>query len=315
MRVDVYATKVAVLTAWETTMERDVRAEAIALHDRYTHEGMDRRAFMAELSRIAGGTAAGATLLAGIAADPAAAAITSPSDPRLRARRQTLALPGGRAYRAYVAAPRGRARRAAVLVVHENRGLNAHIEDVARRVALAGHHAVAVDFLSPAGGTPVDQDAARAAIGRLDLATATADGVALLAALRARAGGNGRVGAIGFCWGGAMVNRLAVDAGAGLDAGVPYYGTAPAPAEAARVRAPLLIHLAQLDERVNATAIPWAAALRTAGADAEAIIHPGVNHAFNNDTSAERYNKAAADRAWARTLAFLSRRLAATPSR
>ena len=296
-------------------MNDDARAQAIALHDRYTHEGMDRRAFMAELSRIAGGATAGAALLAGIAANPATAAITSPSDKRLRAGRETLTLPNGRAYRVYVAAPRGRVRRATVLLVHENRGLNAHIEDVARRVALAGHHAVAPDFLSSTGGTPADQDAARAAIGRLDLAAATADGVAMLTALRGRTGGNGRVGAIGFCWGGAMVNRLAVDAGAGLDAGVPYYGTAPAPAEAVRVRAPLLIHLAQLDERVNATALPWAAALRTAGTAAEAIVHPGVNHAFNNDTSAERYDKATAERAWARTLQFFSRHLATDLSR
>ena len=131
-----------------------------------------------------------------------------------------------------------------------------------RRVALAGYHAVAPDFLSSLGGTPPDENTARDLIGKLDLAQATADGVATLAELKRRRAGNGKAGAVGFCWGGAMVNRLAVNAGNTLDAGVPYYGTAPAPAEAAKVRAPLLIHLASLDARVNATALPWGEALR-----------------------------------------------------
>ena len=288
----------------------DIRQAAIDLYDRYTHEGMDRRAFMAELTRIAGSAAAASALLAGIAASPAAAAITQAADPRLTARRESWTLPGGRRMSGYVASPRAsRGRRASVMVIHENRGLNAHIEDVTRRVALAGYHAVAPDFLSSLGGTPPDENAARELIGKLDLAQATADGVATLSELKRRRTGNGKAGAVGFCWGGAMVNRLAVNAGAALDAGVPYYGTAPAPAEAARVRAPLLIHLASLDARVNATALPWGEALKAAGKDVRVINHQGVNHAFNNDTSAERYNKAAADEAWAQTLAFFKARL------
>ena len=143
-----------------------------------------------------------------------------------------------------------------MIVIHENRGLNAHTSDVARRLALAGFHAVAPDFLSPSGGTPANEDAARDAIGKLDLGAATAAGVAMLDELARRPSGSGKVGAVGFCWGGAYVNRLAVAAGDKLDAGVVYYGTAPDPAEAARVTAPLLIHLAGLDARVNADRLP-----------------------------------------------------------
>ena len=288
----------------------DIRQAAIDLYDRYTHEGMDRRAFMAELTTIAGSAAAASALLAGIAASPAAAAITQEADPRLITRRERWTLPDGRAMSGYAAALRGqRGRRASVLVIHENRGLNAHIEDVTRRVALAGYHAVAADFLSALGGTPPDENAARELIGKLDLTQTTADGVATLAKLKARRTGNGRAGAVGFCWGGAMVNRLAVNAGANLDAGVPYYGTAPAPAEAVGVQAPLLIHLASLDTRVNATALPWGEALTAAGKDVRVVNHQGVNHAFNNDTSAERYDKTAADTAWGQTLGFFKSNL------
>ena len=291
-------------------MTQDLRQAAIDLYDRYTHEGMDRRAFMAELTRIAGGTAAAATLLSGIAASPAAAAISDPADPRLTARRETWTLPDGRKMSGYAAGLKAnKDKRASVLVVHENRGLTPHIEDVTRRVALAGYHAVAPDFLSGTGGTPADENAAREAIGRLDLAQATADGVATLAKLQRRRTGNGKAGAVGFCWGGAMVNRLAVAGGTSLDAGVPYYGPAPDIAQAAQVRSPLLIHLASLDTRVNTSALPWGEALRAAGKSARVVNHEGVNHAFNNDTSAERYDKAAADQAWGQTLAFFGEHL------
>jgi len=287
-----------------------IRAAAIALYDRYTHEGLDRRAFMAQMTRIAGSAAAANALLLGIAASPAAAAIVDPADKRLVARRESWTLPDGRKMSGYAAALRNnKNKRASVLVVHENRGLNAHIEDIARRVALTGFYAVAPDFLSPLGGTPANEDTAREMIGKLDLAQATADGVATLAKLKRRRTGNGRVGAVGFCWGGAMVNRLAVNAGAGLDAGIPYYGTAPSPAEAVKVRAPLLIQLAGLDTRVNSSAIPWADALKAAGKDARVNFYKGVNHAFNNDTSAERYDKGAADAAWAQTMAFFRQHL------
>ena len=291
-------------------MADSIRTAAIALYDRYTHDGMDRRAFMAELSRIAGGTAAASALLAGIAADPAAAAVVPPEDPRLVARHMRWPVGGGGMLEGYQAEPREPAGPLpAVLVIHENRGLNAHIEDVARRLAVAGYRAVAADFLTPLGGTSADQDAAREAIGRLDLAQTTADAVATLRLLAMLPDGNGRVGTVGFCWGGAMVNRVAVAAGGALNAGVSFYGPAPEPAEASRVEAAMLVHLAGLDERVNRTGIPWGEALKAADPRHEVILHEGVNHAFHNDTSTERYDEAAATRAWAATLAFFDRHL------
>ena len=280
-------------------MGDDIRQKAIALYDRFTHEGMDRRLFMARMVALAGSVAAAEALIGAISANPAAAAIVPADDKRLTTRTQKLA--GG--YSAYVADPRTRSQKATVIVIHENRGLNEHTRDVARRVGLAGFRAVAVDFLSLQGGTPSDENAAREAIGKLDLAKTVADAVAILAEL-SRSSRGGKVGAVGFCWGGAFVNSLAVAAGDKLDAGVVYYGPAPDPAEAVKVQAPLAIHLAGLDDRVNRTGFPWVTALRNAGKTVRFYLYDGVNHAFNNDTSAERYDKAAADLAWARTLRF-----------
>jgi carboxymethylenebutenolidase len=285
-------------------MTDDIRQQAILLYDRFTHEGMERRAFMAEMVKIGGSVAAAELLIAGIAATPAAAAIVAPDDKRLTTRTQDLV--GG--YKAYVAEPRTRSLKATVMVIHENRGLNDHIRDVARRLAIANFRAVAPDFLSPTGGTPADQNAAREAIGKLDLAKSVSDAVAMLDQLSKSSRG-GKVGAVGFCWGGGFVNRLAVAAGEKLDAGVPYYGPAPDPSEAVKVVAPLAIHDAGLDERVNRTSFPWVEALRAAGKTVRFYLYDGVNHAFNNDTSAERYNKQAADLAWSRTLAFFRRYL------
>jgi carboxymethylenebutenolidase len=290
-------------------MDDKTRQQAIELYDRFTHEGIDRRAFFAAMTRITGGAVAANLLIGSIAASPAGAAIVAPDDRRLRTATMTLLGASETPYRAYVAERRSTARRASVLVIHENRGLNEHIRDVTRRLALAGFHAVAPDFLSPSGGTPADQDLARTLIGTLGLSAATTAGVAMLDELRLRKGGNGHAGAIGFCWGGAFVNRLAVAAGDKLSAGVVYYGTAPDQAEAARVNAPLLIHLAGLDTRVNNSAFPWVRALRAAGKPVTFQLYDGVNHAFNNDTSAERYDKAAADLAWKRTTAFYRRHL------
>jgi carboxymethylenebutenolidase len=290
-------------------MDETLRRQAIELYDRFTHEGMERRDFFAAMTRLAGGAAAANLLIGSIAASPAAAAIVAADDKRLRTSTTTLLGATSTPYKAYVAEPRTAAKRASVIVVHENRGLNEHTRDVARRLALAGFHAVAPDFLSPSGGTPANEDAARTAISKLDLAGATAAGVAMLDELRGRKSGNGRAGVVGFCWGGAYVNRLAVAAGSKLSAGVVYYGTAPDPGEAKRVAAPLLIQLAGLDSRVNATAFPWVTGLRAAGKTVSFQLYDGVNHAFNNDTSAERYDKAAADLAWKRTLAFFRKYL------
>ncbi|MDP9414806.1 MAG: dienelactone hydrolase family protein [Pseudomonadota bacterium] len=302
-------------------MKSDIRARAIALYDRFTHaeadsdasaSAMDRRAFFAELTKLAGSAAAANALLIGIAADPAAAAIVPAGDKRIRTRTLTWPTTGARRMTGYLAEPvRIRHKLASVVVIHENRGLNEHIRDVARRFAVAGFRALAPDFLSGTGGTPADADAARQAIGKLNLAEAVSDGVASLAMLKAMPRANGSVGAVGFCWGGAMVNRLAVTAGQELDAGVAFYGSAPDPAEAAKVEADMLLHFAQRDERVNKTGFPWAEALKAAGKKVDAIVYPGVEHAFHNDTSAERYNEAAARRAWARTVELLSRSLRA----
>jgi carboxymethylenebutenolidase len=265
---------------------------------------MERRAFMAEMVKLAGSVAAAELLIAGIAASPAAAALVAPDDHRLTTRTQDLV--GD--YRAYVAEPRSRSLKATVIVVHENRGLNDHIRDVARRVAIEGFRAVAPDMLSPSGGTPANEDTARDMIGKLDLDKSVRDAVGFVRELRKSSRG-GKVGAVGFCWGGGFVNRLAVAAGDALAAAVPYYGPAPDPSEAPKVEAAMLIHDAGLDDRVNRTSFPWVEALRANKKRVTFQLYDGVNHAFNNDTSAERYNKQAAELAWRRTIAFFKRHL------
>jgi len=287
-------------------MNDGLKQEAILLYDRFTHEGLDRRIFMGRMVALAGSVAAAEALIASIAASPAAAAVIPADDPRLTTRTQDLV--GG--YKGYVAEPRTRSLKATVVVIHENRGLNDHIRDVARRLGVAGFRAVAPDFLSPSGGTPANEDAAREAIGKLDLGKSVSDAVAIVEELSKSSLG-GKVGAVGFCWGGGFVNRLAVAAGEKLDAGVSYYGPAPDASDAAKVETPLLIHDAGLDDRVNRTSFPWVEALRAAKKPVKFYLYDGVNHAFNNDTSADRYNKAAADLAWKRTLAFFHTNLGA----
>jgi len=287
-------------------MDEGLKQEAILLYDRFTHEGTDRRLFMTRMVALAGSVAAAEALIATIAASPAAAAVVPVDDPRLTTRTQDLV--GD--YKAYVAEPRTRSLKATVVVIHENRGLNDHIRDIARRLGVAGFRAVAPDFLSLSGGTPANEDTAREAIGKLDLGKSVSDAVAILDELAGSSRG-GKVGAVGFCWGGGFVNRLAVTAGDKLAAGVPYYGPAPDSSEAAKVHAPLLIHDAGLDDRVNSTSFPWVEALRAAKKPVKFYLYDGVNHAFNNDTSEERYDKAAADLAWKRTLDFFRKHLGA----
>jgi carboxymethylenebutenolidase len=289
----------------ENMVDENTRQQAIRLYDRFTHEGMDRRLFMQRMVAIAGSVAAAEALIAGIAASPAAAAIVPETDARVKtATTSLLGTSGQPPYKAYVAEPRDGLAKSTVIVIHENRGLNDHIRDVARRAALAGHYAVAPDLLSPLGGTPKDEDTARDAIGKLDLAAAVSAGVAMLDQLGKRQGGNGKVGAVGFCWGGGYVDRLAVAAGAKLAAGVSFYGPAPDAAEAAKVAAPMQFHLAGLDDRVAGSAWPFISALAKADKTVSANSYAGTNHAFHNDTSAERYDKRAAELAWSRTLAF-----------
>ena len=288
----------------------DLHDRAVQLYDAFTHEHRDRRQLLREMTALAGTAAAAEALIGGMAASPAAAAIVDPLDLRIVTRLGPYPVAGGRHLQGYFAAPRNLAHTiGSVLVVHENRGLNPHIADIVRRLAIAGFQVLAPDFLSDQGGTPANEDQARDLIARVDYDAIIAEGVDTLAYLRTLQGANGRVGTVGFCWGGGYVDRLAIAAGPALTAGVAYYGPAPSPTEAARVKAAMLLHYAGKDARVNATGVPWTQALRAAGASVEAYTYAGVDHAFNNDTAADRYNKPAATLAWSRTLAFLHRQL------
>jgi carboxymethylenebutenolidase len=270
---------------------------------------INRRQFIQKSAIMTGSFAGGTALFSSLGSTAAYAAQVHPDDPELESSELKFNSTDGTSISGYLTRPKGEVSSPAIVVVHENRGLNDHIRDVARRAALGGYSAVAPDWLSPAGGTPPDEDEARRMVGALDMAETVADGAAMIRWLASPAGGSRRVGIVGFCWGGGMVNRLAVESGDALKAAVSFYGPAPSPTEAAQVEAPLLIHLAERDERVNATALPWVAALRNAGKDVRAINHHGVDHAFHNDTSAARYNREAAARAWRTTLAFFRRHL------
>lgn len=280
----------------------------IDAYDEYTHLTLDRRGFMEKLTRLAGSGAAAAAIAPLLAANSAQAALVAEGDQRVAA--EDIAYPGSSGeMKGYLAKPAGAAAKLpTVIVMHENRGLNPHIRDVARRLALEGFVALAPDFLSPLGGTPSDEDKAREMFGQLPAGQATADGVATIAFLGAHEAGNGKVGAVGFCWGGGTVNDMAV-ASPELDVGVAYYGRQPKAEDVAKIQAAMLLHYAGLDERINAGIDAYRSALEAAGKTFEIHVYDGVNHAFNNDTSAARYDKAAADLAWGRTVTFLKDRL------
>ncbi len=280
----------------------------IDAYDEYTHLSLDRRGFMEKLAKLAGSGAAAAAIAPLLAANSAQAALVAEGDQRVAA--EDIAYPGSSGeMKGYLAKPAGAAAKLpTVIVVHENRGLNPHIRDVARRLALEGFVALAPDFLSPLGGTPSEEDKAREMFGQLPAGQATADGVATIAFLGAHEAGNGKVGAVGFCWGGGTVNDMAV-ASPELDAGVAYYGRQPKTEDVAKIQAAMLLHYAGLDERINAGIDAYRSALEAAGKTFEIHVYDGVNHAFNNDTSAARYDKAAADLAWGRTVTFLKDRL------
>ncbi len=278
----------------------------IDLYDEYTHAPLDRRVFLDRLATMAGGAGAAALLLP-LLEHRAVAAVVAEDDARVKA--AAVAYPGQSGdVKGYLAKPAAGGENGAVVVIHENRGLNAHIEDVARRVAVAGFLALAPDLLSPAGGTPADEDKARDLIGKLDPAATVQNLVAAVAWLRKHPDGNGKVGAVGFCWGGGMTNQLAVNDPT-LDAAVAYYGPQPDAASAARIKAPLLLHYGALDDRIDAGIPAYKAALDQAGVSYKVYMYEGANHAFNNDTSAARYNPAAAKLAWDRTVAFLTEKL------
>jgi carboxymethylenebutenolidase len=286
---------------------KPISQDIINLYDSFTHGLIGRRAFMEKLTGLAGTSAAAAGLAALLKNDYAKASIIADDDVRLSVSQVSFPAAGGEV-QAYLAKPTDDAKRAAVIVIHENRGLNAHIKDVARRVALEGFIALAPDLLSVSGGTPADEDKARDMLAGLDANKTLAELVAAVDYLRGLPGSTGKVGAVGFCWGGGMTNLLATRA-PGLSAAVAYYGSQPSAAEADKIKASLMLHYAGLDERTNAGIPAYEEALKAAKVDYQIFIYEGAQHAFNNDTSAARYDKKAADLAWGRTIAFLKTKL------
>jgi carboxymethylenebutenolidase len=276
----------------------------ITLFDRFTHGGMNRREFMEKLAVLAGSTTAATALLPLLENNYARADILPEGDPGIVS--GSIKYEGGAGY---FVKPKAEGKYPGVIVIHENRGLNPHIRDVARRMAAEGFAALAVDYLSGLGGTPEDADKARDMIGTLTPEGIDASSSAALAALKANPACNGKAGAVGFCWGGGAVNSLAVT-DRGLAAGVAYYGRQPADADVPKITAPLMLHYASLDERIDAGIPAFEAALKANGKIYELHMYEGVNHAFNNDTNAARYNKEAADLAWSRTVAFLKKYVA-----
>ena len=290
----------------DQTILPTVTQDMINAYDEYTHLTLDRRGFMEKLTKLAGSGVAAAAIAPLLAANSARAAMVEEGDARVEASDVTYPGQGGE-MKGYLVLPKARAGKLpGVIVIHENRGLNAHIKDVARRMALEGFAALAPDFLSPAGGTPENEDTARDMIGKLDGNQTTANAVASVAFVSVHEAANGKAGAMGFCWGGGLVNSLAVS-DPKLAAGVAYYGRQADAADVAKITAPLLLHYGGLDERINAGIPEFEAALKAAGKTYELFIYDGANHAFNNDTSEARYNKAAADLAWSRTVEFLKK--------
>ncbi len=283
----------------------------IELYDSFTHGVIHRRDFMDRLTTIAGSSAAALALLPLLQNDYARAALVADDDARLAT--DTVSYDaGGAKISGYLARLKAKGKRPAVIVIHENRGLNPHIKDVARRIALEGYLALAVDMLSPQGGTPSDEDKARDMFAALKLDETAQQLAGAVPFLTKHGESTGNVGAVGFCWGGGMVNRIAILA-PDLKAGVAYYGAQPPADNVAAIHAPLLLHYAGLDSRINAGIPAYEAALKAAGKRYTIHVYPDVNHAFNNDTAGDRYNKPAADLAWSRTLAFFRENLGAPP--
>lgn len=279
----------------------------IDLHDEYTHAPLPRRVFLKRLAMLAGGATAAEALLPFLEVDYAAAQIVSPKDGRLIT--ETVGYRG--AYgniSAYLARPKGGGKVPAVVVIHENRGLNPHIRDVTRRLALAGFLAIAPDALSPMGGTPADRDEARSMISSLDREETLQNYLAAVKTAKSHRFSTGKVGCVGFCWGGGISNQLAVKSRE-LNAAVVFYGRSPRASQVPNIKVPLLLHYAGLDRWVNPGVPAYEAALKKAGVRYRLYMYEGVNHAFNNDTAPSRYNEKAARLAWERTIAFLSETL------
>lgn len=292
-------------------MSRNLDQRIIDLYDRFTHGGMTRRAFLDRLAVLAGSTAAAAALVPLLQNDYAQAAIIADSDARLATERVSYDSPKGK-INGYLARAKAKGKRPVVLVIHENRGLNPHLEDVARRFAVEGFLAYAVDLLSLVGGTPASEDAARELHGKLNQDDAVAALVAAVSFLKRHPESTGKVGAVGYCFGGLMVNRLAASSPE-LDAGVAYYGRQVPAAQVPNIRAALMLHYAEKDDGVNAGIEAYEAALKANNKKYVKHVYAGTQHAFNNDLGAARYNKAAADLAWQRTVEFFRENLGAPP--
>ena len=289
----------------------DFDQELLILFDAYVHGDIDRRSFLDRASKFAVGGMTAAGLLAALSPNFAAAQVVPANDTRIKTEMVNVASPLGygtiKAYVAQAVAPSASGQRPGVLVVHENRGLNPHIEDIARRLALEGYLAFAPDALTPLGGYPGDEDKARALFAQLDQAKTRQDFLAAAAALKARPDASGRVGVVGFCYGGGVAHTLATEL-SDLSAAVSFYGNHPPVEAAAKVKAPLLIHFAGVDERINAAWPAYETALKAAGVRYTAHQYPGTQHGFNNDTT-PRFDAAAARSAWDRTLAFFRQTL------
>jgi carboxymethylenebutenolidase len=290
---------------------QDFDPEVLKLFDQYVHGGLSRRGFLdgaGKYAAAAGTTATG--LLASLSPAFVQAQQVPPQDPRIKTSRVEIPSPKGYGtVKAYLAQPaQATGKLPIVLVIHENRGLNPHIEDIARRLAVDGFAALAPDALAPLGGYPGDEDKARELFPKLDQAKTGEDFLAAYHWLKAWPAGNGKVGAVGFCYGGGVVNQLATRL-PDLAAGVPFYGGQPPAAEAAKIKAPLLLQYAGIDDRINAGWPAYEAALKAAGVSYEAFVYPGVQHGFNNDTT-PRYDEAAAKLAWQRTISFFKKNLA-----
>jgi carboxymethylenebutenolidase len=276
------------------------------LYEEYARGAMDRRQFLGKLAMLAGGTAAAAALLPALENGRVATQVVPKDDPRLET--GYIKYPGETGeVRAYSARPKGAAKLAGVIVIHENRGLNPHTEDIARRAALEGFMAIAPDALSPFGGTPENPDEARPLFQNLDPEANTKNFVAAVAYLKTHPQATGKVGCMGFCWGGGVTNQVAVNA-PDLAAAVPFYGSQPAAEDVPKIKAAMLIHYAGDDQRIDAGIPAFEEALKKAGVDYKIYMYEGAGHAFMNDTGT-RYHKEAASLAWQRTVAFLKERL------
>jgi carboxymethylenebutenolidase len=297
----------------EAPLERktahDFDQEILVLFDAYVHGVLDRRGFLDKAAKYAVGGVTAVMLVEQLSPKFAEAEVLPADDKRLKTERVEYASPTGNGtmggYFVHPARAKGKLR--GVLVVHENRGLNPHIEDIARRVALEGFVAFAPDALFPLGGYPGDEDKARELFAKLDQAKTREDFVAAAGWLKARPEVKGKIGAVGFCYGGGIVNMLATRL-PDLGAGVAFYGSAPTLEDVPRIKAPLLIQSAEVDERINASWPAYEAALKAARVRYERHLYPGTQHGFNNDTT-PRYDAAAAKLAWERTIAFFKKHL------